>query len=54
MVQLHLFVVQSQAKSDGAQSIPAQAKTQKSPQGQTQAHSIVPDVVKVNCNPYTV
>lgn len=54
MVQLHLFVVQSQAKSNGAQSIPAQAKTQKSPQGQTQAHSIVPDVVKVNCNPYTV
>lgn len=54
MVQLHLFVVQSQAKSDRAQSIPAQAKTQKSPQGQTQAHSIVPDVVKVNCNPYTV
>lgn len=54
MVQLHLFVVQSQAKSDRAQSVPAQAKTQESPQGQTQAHSVVPDVVKVNCSPYTV
>lgn len=53
MVQLHLFVVQSQAESDRAQSIPAQAETQKAPQTQTQAHSIVPDAVKVNCNPYT-
>lgn len=52
MVELHLFVIQSQAKRDRAESIPAQAKTQKSPQGQTQAHAIVPDVVKVNCNPY--
>lgn len=48
MVQLHLFIVQSQAESDRAQSIPAQAETQKAPQSQTQAHSIVPDAVKVN------
>lgn len=48
VVQLHLFVVQSQAKCDGAQSIAAQAKTQNGPQGQTQAHSIIPDVVKVS------
>lgn len=27
MVQLHLFVVESQAKCHGAQRIPAQAKT---------------------------
>lgn len=53
VVQLHLFVVQSQAKCDRAQSVAAQAKTQNGPQGQTQAHTVIPDVVKVNCNLYT-
>lgn len=50
VVQLHLFVVQSQAKCDGAQSVAAQAKTQNGPQGQTQAHAVIPDEVKVNCD----
>lgn len=53
VVQLHLFVVQSQAKCDGAQSVAAQAKTQNGPQGQTQAHAVIPDEVKVNCDLYT-
>lgn len=48
MVQLHLFVVESQAKGHGAQRIPAQTESQNSPQGKTQTHSIVPDAVKVN------
>lgn len=54
MVELHLLVVQSQAERYRTQSVPAQANTQKGPQGQTQAHSIIPDRVKVNSNPYTV
>ena len=48
MVQLHLFVVESQAKGHGAQWIPAQTESQNSPQGKTQTHSIVPDTVKVD------
>lgn len=45
VVQLHLFVVESQAKSHGAQSIPAQTQSQNPPQGKAQTHSIVPDSV---------
>lgn len=48
MVQLHLFVVESQRESHGAQHIPAQTQSQNPPQGKTQAHSVVPDTVKVN------
>ena len=47
VVQLHLFVVESQAKGHGAQRIPAQTESQNAPQGKTQTHSIVPDTVKV-------
>lgn len=48
VVQLHLFVVQSQAECHGAQSVAAQAQSHNGPQGQTQAHAVVPDVVKVS------
>lgn len=48
MVQLHLFVVESQAKGHGAQCVPAQTQSHNSPQEKAQAHSIVPDAVKVD------
>lgn len=48
MVQLHLFVVESQTKGHGAKRIPAQTQSKNPPQGKAQAHSIVPDTVKVN------
>lgn len=48
MVQLHLFVVESQTKGHGAQRIPAQTQSQNPPQGKAQTHSIVPDTVEVN------
>lgn len=48
MVQLHLFVVESQAKGHGAHRIPAQAEAQKPPQCKAQAHSVVPATVKAN------
>lgn len=47
MVQLHLFVVESQAKGHGAQCVPARTQSHNSPQEEAQAHSIVPDYVKV-------
>lgn len=43
MVQLHLFVIESQAKGHGAEHIPAKTETQNSPQGETQAHAVVPE-----------
>lgn len=48
MVQLHLFVVESQAKGHGAHRIPAQAEAQNPPQCKAQAHSVVPATVKAN------
>ncbi|TNN52801.1 hypothetical protein EYF80_036975 [Liparis tanakae] len=42
VVQLHLLVVESQTKGHGAQRIPAQAQSQDPPQGQAQAHPVVP------------
>lgn len=48
VVQLHLFVVESQTKGHGAQRIPAQPQSQNPPQGKAQTHSVVPDSVKVN------
>lgn len=47
MVQLHLFVIESQAKGHGAEHIPAKTETQDPPQGKTQADAVVPEVVKV-------
>lgn len=47
MVQLHLFVIESQAKGHRAKHIPAKAETQNPPQGKTQADAVVPEVVKV-------
>lgn len=43
MVQLHLFVTESQAKGHGAEHIPAKTETQNTPQGKTQAHAVVPE-----------
>lgn len=43
VVQLHLFVVESQAKGHGAQRIPAKAESHDSPQSKAQAHPVVPE-----------
>lgn len=48
VVELHLFVVESQWEGYWAQRIPAQTQTQDPPQSQAQAHSIVSDNVKAN------
>lgn len=48
MVQLHLFIIESQAKGHGAKHIPAKTKAQDPPQGKTQADAVVPGVVKVS------
>lgn len=48
MVQLHLFVVESQAKGHGAHRIPAQAEAQDPPQRKAQTHAVVPATVKAN------
>lgn len=45
VVQLHLFVIESQAKGRGAQHIPAKTETQDPPQGKTQADTVVSEVV---------
>lgn len=47
MVQLHLFVIESQAKGHGAEHIPAETKAHDPPQGKTQTDAVVPEVVKV-------
>lgn len=46
VVQLHLFIAESQAEGHRAQCVPAQTQRQNSPQCQTQAYSIVPEWVK--------
>lgn len=48
VVQLHLFVVESQWEGHGARNVPAQTQSQDPPQGQAQAHAVVPDTVKSN------
>lgn len=48
VVQLHLFVVESQWEGHGARNVPAQTQSQDPPQGQAQAHAVVPDTVKTN------
>lgn len=48
MVQLHLFIIESQAKGHGAKHIPAKTEAQDPPQGKTQADAVVPGVVKVS------
>lgn len=48
MVQLHLFIIESQAKGHRAERIPAKTKAQDAPKGKTQADAVVPDVVKVS------
>lgn len=48
MVQLHLFIIESQAKGQRAKHIPAKTKAQDPPQGKAQADAVVPGVVKVS------
>lgn len=48
MVQLHLFIIESQAKGHGAKHIPAKTEAQDPPQGKAQADAVVPGVVKVS------
>lgn len=48
MVQLHLFIVEGQGESHGAQDVPAQTQSQNPPQGEAQTHPVVPDMVKMN------
>lgn len=48
MVQLHLFIIESQAKCHGAKYIPAKTEAQDPPQGKAQADAVVPGVVKVS------
>lgn len=45
MVQLHLFVVESQTKGHGAKHIPAKTEAHDPPQGKTQADAVVSEVV---------
>lgn len=46
VVQLHLFVVESQAEGHWAGHIPAKTEAHDPPQGKTQTDAVVPEVVK--------